>query len=199
MPVYRPPYPASKARYLRMVQFIDLWRGHPVNESVAFPCRASVDAADIGGRPVQAGEPAYANQSAISVGVALRRGGLRVEDLGKVTTCAVHDKSEMHILNARQLADALRRAKPAGFGAVEIITGGDVERFHIRLLGRTGVIYIRDYYVRSSDAQGRLTGDLIDLWNGYRTTENWLMEWLSWVGYRPPYAQAREIWFWPVS
>lgn len=182
---------------LFMVQFIDLWRGHPSNESNAAPCRAA--SGGTGGRTVFAGDPAYANQSAISVGVALKRAGLRIDQLGKIETCRHHDRSEMHTLNPRQLADALRRAKLPGFGQIEVITGGDVERFHTRLIGRTGMIYVRDYWTRASDAEGAASGDLIDLWNGYRTTESWLMEWLSWAGYRSNYALAREIWFWPVA
>jgi hypothetical protein len=181
-----------------MVQFIDLWRAHPVNGSEEPPCRATATG-EIAGRPVAAGEPAYVNQTAISIGVALHRAGVRIEELGRITTCAVHDRAEMHTVNPRQLADALRRSKLSGFGVVEVITGGDVERFHDRLLGRTGVIYVRDYWLRPEDVDGRPTGDLIDLWNGYRTSESWLMEWLSWAGYRGSYRQAREIWFWPVA
>ena len=152
------------------------------------------------GETIAAGQPAYRNQSAIRMGVALRRAGVRVDHLSpRIVTCAHHDKAQMHYLYPRQLADGLRLAKLPGFGDMELIGSSDVERFHVRLLGRTGVLYVRDYWRRESDAPGRPTGDLIDLWNGYRTTESWLMEWMSWAGYRSAYAQAREMWFWPVS
>lgn len=180
------------------MQFIDLWRGHPANDGSGTPCRMPADGPDASGRPVFAGDPAYANQSAIAVGVALRRAGVRISELGRIETCKHHDKSEMHTLNPRQLAEAVRRARLTGLGDIEIITGGDVAHFQNRLIGRTGLLYVRDYWTRNADADGRPTGDLIDLWNGYRTTESWLMEWLSWAGYNASYAAAREMWFWPV-
>ncbi len=68
-----------------------------------------------------------------------------------------------------------------------------------RLFGRTGVIFIRDYWHRPTDQRGRPTGDHIDVWNGYRSSAKWLMEWFSWLGYYSNYAESREIWFWPVK
>ena len=41
--------------------------------------------------------------------------------------------------------------------------------------------------------QGTSTGDHIDVWNGYRSTSKWLMEWFSWLGYYSNYAEAKEI------
>lgn len=195
-----------------MVQFIDLWRGHPTNESIDAPCTVSggrvrtpdeapVDMAP-GIRPAEAHvEPvAPRDQSAICLGVAMRRAGVRIEELGtRLQTCGIHDRSLMHILSASQFAAALRRAKIAGFGAVELIAGSDVERFQTRIVGRTGVLYVRDYWMRPDDPEGRPTGDLIDLWNGYRTTDSWLMDWMSWAGYTSSYEMAREMWFWPVA
>lgn len=183
-----------------MVQFIELWRGHPTNESVDAPCTAGVAAQGPAGEAIAAGDAGYRNQSAIRLGVALRRAGVRIQAFGpKIVTCSLHSRDEMHILHPRQLAEALRRARLSGFGETELIAGSDVERFHVRILGRTGVLYVRDYWLRPTDLDGRPTGDVIDLWNGYRTTESWLMEWMSWAGYRGPYAQAREMWFWPVA
>ncbi|MEZ5899778.1 MAG: T6SS effector amidase Tae4 family protein [Hyphomicrobium sp.] len=195
-----------------MVQFIDLWRGHPTNESVDAPCTVSErsayapDEAPVDAIPSP--KPAEAHvtpvaprdQSAIRLGVAMRRAGVRIEELGpRLQTCGIHDRSLMHILSASQFAAALRRAKIAGFGDVELIAGSDVERFEARIIGRTGVLYVRDYWMRPGDAEGRPTGDLIDLWNGYRTTDSWLMEWMSWAGYTSAYGLAREMWFWPVA
>lgn len=182
-----------------MVQFIEIWRGHPSNESMVLPCVASAALNNLSGKPIGPGEPVYLNQAAIRMGIALRRAGVGIEQLGKVQTCGAHDRSEMHCVNARQLADALRRAKLPGFGEMEIIGGGDVERFLGRIFGRTGVLYIQNYWMRQDDKDGQPTGDHIDVWNGYRTSAAWLMEWFSWAGYTSNYAQAREIWFWPVA
>ena len=56
-----------------MVQFIDLWRGHPINESVTAPCVAPHDLTNMEGQAVHMGFPVFANQCAIRLGVALRR------------------------------------------------------------------------------------------------------------------------------
>ena len=195
-----------------MVQFIDLWRGHPTNESIDAPCTVSggrvrtpdeapVDMAP-GIKPAEAhvAPVAARDQSAICLGVAMRRAGVRIEELGaRLQTCGIHDRSLMHILSASQFAAALRRAKIAGVGAVALMAGSDVERVHTRIVGRTGVLYVRDYWMRPDDPAGRPTGDLIDLWNGYRTTDSWLMDWMSWAGYTSSYEMAREMWFWPVA
>ena len=180
-----------------MVQFIDLWRGHPTNESVAVACLALPVVQPPGAAPNAASAPR--NPSATHMGIALRRAGVRIETFPpRIATCSAHDRSEMHFLYQRQLAEALRKSRPPGFGETELIAGEDVANFHVMLLGRTGVLYVRDYWQRPTDIEGRPTGDLIDLWNGYRTSDAWLMEWLAWSGYTSAYTQAREMWFWPV-
>ena len=69
--------------------------------------------------------------------------------------------------------------------------------FYGKLYGRTGIIYIQDYWKRHGETTP--TGDHIDVWNGYRSSTKWLMEWFSWLGYYSNYVQAKEIWFWDVK
>ena len=182
-----------------MVQFIDLWRGHPINESEAQPCRVRQASTGALGAGLAAEVPFTPDQSAIRLGIALHRAGISINDLGKIATCGVHPPSEMHILDAKELANVLARAELPGFGKVEVIAGDDVAKFYPRLFGRTGIIYIQDYWMRTGDAEGQPTGDHIDVWNGYRSSSKWLMEWFSWAGYYSNYAQAREIWFWDIK
>ncbi len=182
-----------------MVQFIDLWRGHPLNESVVTPCLAPDDLTNTQGERVAKGLPVFHNQCAIRLGIALRRAGVSIADLGKISTCGVHPASELHTLYAKELAHAISRAELPGFGKLEIITGEDVAKFYPKLFGRTGVIYIQDYWMRTADQESAPTGDHIDVWNGYRSSAKWLMEWFSWAGYYSNYAKAREIWFWEVK
>lgn len=182
-----------------MVQFIDLWRGHPANEGADVACLAMPVVVR---RPPGVPETPIAprNPSATLLGIALRRAGVRIESFPpRIATCGVHDRSQMHFLYPRQLAESLRKTRPSGFAEVELITGAEVASFHLRLVGRTGVIYVRDYWQRPSDLEGRPSGDLIDLWNGYRTTDAWLMDWMAWADYTSAYALASEIWFWPVA
>jgi hypothetical protein len=164
----------------KMVAFNELWRAHPANESVMTPCIAPHQLTNLEGKVVQSGTPVFPNQCAIRLGVTLKRCGVTRSQLGSIGTCSVHGADEMHTINASQLALALSRANIDGFGPVEKITG-------------------KDYWMRTDDRVGNPTGDHIDVWNGYRSSTKWLMEWFSWAGYYSNYAGAKEIWFWPVK
>ncbi len=181
-----------------MIEFKDLWFGHPINRSVSTPCLAPLELTNLEGRRIERGLPVFANQCAIRMGVALRRAGVQPSQISGCSDCAVHPRDEMHFINASQLANAIARSSIAGIGPVEKFKGGDAAEFYLKIFGRTGIIYIQDYWRRSTD-QGRPTGDHIDVWNGYRSSAKWLMEWFSWAGYYSNYAQAGEIWFWEVK
>ena len=102
------------------------------------------------------------------------------------------------VVTARE-ALTLAAAKLPGVGPMEKITGANVQEFYPHIFGRTGLIYIQDYWFRGTDGPDRPTGDHIDVWNGYRSSAKWLMEWFSWLGYYSNYAGAREMWFWEVK
>jgi hypothetical protein len=182
-----------------MVTFRDLWLGHPINESVQSPCIAPRDLTNLEGTSIARGFPVFSNQCAIRMGVALKRAGVTANQLPGCAHCAVHPRDEMHFINATQLANAINRANLPGVGPREVISGPDAEKFYPKIFGRTGIIFIQDYWRRSSDPPGHPSGDHIDVWNGYRSSAKWLMEWFSWLGYYSNYAEAREIWFWEVK
>jgi Type VI secretion system (T6SS), amidase effector protein 4 len=182
-----------------MVTFNELWRAHPANDSVMTPCIAPHQLTNLEGKVIQSGTPVFANQCAIRLGVSLKRCGVTRSQLGSIGTCSVHGPDELHTINAQQLALALTRANIDGFGPMEKITGKDASQFYPKIFGRTGIIYIQDYWMRTTDKSGNPTGDHIDVWNGYRSSTKWLMEWFSWAGYYSNYAGAKEIWFWPIK
>ena len=181
-----------------MIEFKDLWRGHPINESVSSPCIAPHDLTNMEGQFIRKGLPVFRNQCAIRMGTALRRAGVQPAQLSGLATCAVHPKSHMHTIRAAALAHRLARTNIAGIGSVEKITGDNAAQYYNKIFGRTGILFIQDYWTRSTD-RGRPTGDHIDVWNGYRSSSKWLMEWFSWLGYYSNYAEARELWFWEVK
>ena len=115
----------------------------------------------------------------------------------RATTCAVHPAEEMHTVRASELAQALAGASIEGVGRVVRITGADASHYYGKLYGRTGIIYIQDYWKRHGETTP--TGDHIDVWNGYRSSTKWLMEWFSWLGYYSNYVQAKQVWFWDVK
>ncbi len=182
-----------------MIEFKDLWHGHPINESVQTPCIAPHELTNMEGELVRKGFPVFHNQCAIRMGVALKRAGVQPSQVSGCAHCSVHAREEMHFINAVALAHALAGAKIEGLGPVEKISGADATQFYPKIFGRTGIIFIQDYWHRSTDPRNEPTGDHIDVWNGYRSSAKWLMEWFSWLGYYSNYAGAREIWFWPVK
>jgi len=183
---------------MRMVEFKNLWYGHPINESVQTPCIAP-KTGSYHGNFAKAGFPTFANQCAIRMGVSLKRAGVRPDQISGCLTCSAHPPEMMHFIRAHEVANAISRAKLPGVGQVERIRANDVAEFYPQLFGRSGIIYIKDYWHRSIDRPGSPTGDHIDVWNGYRSSAKWLMEWFSWLGYYSNYADAREIWFWEVK
>lgn len=181
-----------------MVAFHDLWYGHPINESVQTPCIAPKTGNYLGS-PATKGFPTFANQCAIRMGVSLKRAGVRPGQITGCLTCSAHPATDMHYIRAQEVANALVRADIVGIKPVQRIAGTGPAEFYPQLFGRTGIIYIKDYWSRSTDRAGSPTGDHIDVWNGYRSSAKWLMEWFAWLGYYSNYAQAKEIWFWEVD
>lgn len=182
-----------------MLRFKRMWYNHPINKSVQTPCIAPKDMTNLEGKFIKKGLPVFHNQCAIRMGVSLQRAGVDPAKISGCAICGAHPKAAMHFINASQLAEALARARIDGLGRVEKITGKETRDYYRKLYGRTGIIHIRDYWSRSTDNPGSPTGDHIDLWNGYRPTSKWLLEWFSWLGYYSNYAHARQIWFWPVD
>lgn len=180
-----------------MVQFADLWKNHPINESVETPCIAPHDLTNLDGRLIGQGLPVFPNQCSIRLGVTLKRCGITHAMLSGPLTCQVHAPEEMHYVRASELAALLARTSLPGVGPREVIT--DAEHFYPKIYGRTGLIYFHDYWYRTTDTAGHPTGDHIYIWNGYRSSAKWLMEWFSGLGYYSNYAGAKEIWFWPVN
>jgi hypothetical protein len=176
-----------------MVAFKDLWYRHPANNSIQYPCVAPRTLTNLEGKTVAQGFPVFGNQCSIRMGVALKNAGVAI----RLQTCGVHSAEEQHIIRAADLARGLAGASIQGVGKVEKIVGTEASQFYKKLFGRTGIIYVQDYWKRSGETTP--TGDHIDVWNGYRSSTKWLMEWFSWLGYHSNYVQAKEVWFWDVK
>jgi Type VI secretion system (T6SS), amidase effector protein 4 len=180
-----------------MVQFTDLWYRHPANLATQYPCIAPHELTGFADKPIAAGFPVYSNQCAVRMGVCLKHAGVDPGLFSGLASCRVHDASELHVIRAQELADALMRVSIPGIGKGEKLIGKDAKDFYPKIIGRTGIIFIKDYWRRDREVEP--TGDHIDVWNGYRSSTKWLMEWFSWAGYYSNYAEAKEIWFWDVK
>ncbi len=176
------------------LEFKNLWNHHPLNNSVTFPALMLEDKT-VEGKLKRRGTPSFANQCAIRMGVALREAGVTPGQLGSMRMSWYHPKDRMYVLVAQELANALARSNIEGLGRVEKLD--DPKNFHKALFGRTGIVFFKDYWKRSGETTP--TGDHIDVWNGYRTSAKWLIQWFSWLGYTENYGKSREIWFWEVK
>jgi hypothetical protein len=179
-----------------MVAFKDLWYRHPANNSTQYPCIAPRALTSMEGKHILRGFPVFHNQCSIRMGVCLKNAGVPPGTL-RLDTCAVHPADEMHIIRAADLARGLAGASIEGVGKVERITGTEAAHFYKKIFGRTGIIFLHAYWRRPGETTP--SGDHIDVWNGYRSSTKWLMEWFSWLGYYSNYAKAKEIWFWDVK
>jgi Type VI secretion system (T6SS), amidase effector protein 4 len=179
-----------------MVAFKDLWYRHPANNSTQYPCLAPHALTNLEGAFVPQGYPVFGNQCSIRMGVCLKRAGIP-PGLLRQPTCNVHAADEMHFIRAADLARGLANASLPGVGKLERISGTEASQFYHKIFGRTGIIYLQDYWKRHGETTA--TGDHIDVWNGYRSSTKWLMEWFSWLGYYSNYAEAKEVWFWEVK
>jgi len=170
-----------------MVDFATLWKNHPTNRSVQFPCL------------LKSGYPTYRNQCAIRMGECLRASGVPPAQMSGLAICGRHPREAMHFIRAEEVARGFARGAIPGVGPTEKLVGEKAADFYSELFGRKGLILFKDYWRRTGEVEGGGSGDHIDLWNGYRSTSGWLMEWFSWLGYYGGYDRAKQIWFWEVK
>jgi hypothetical protein len=168
-----------------MVTFKQLWENHPTVKGEGNPCSSE-----------------FTNQCAIQMGTCLFRAG--VKSIPGVQTCWLKGhKGAGHYLLAEELANGLRRATIPGILPAKEISSPD---FHTSILGRTGIIFFKDYWQRKINGKvesfRNRSGDHIDLWNGSRMTDT-----LSWARIRfgivipgiwSDLEDSRSIWFWNI-
>ena len=143
----------------------------------------------------------FTNQCAIKVGAALARNGIDTTRLVDAKRhCWFHQHGEGHVLAAEELAAGLKKARLPGLQTA-IVTSG--EEFKSRVAGKKGIIFFKDYWLRSNDRPEQPTGDHIDLWNGSRITD-----WTSWLriqggivipGIWSDLEKASTVLFWQVA
>lgn len=176
------------------LEFSRLWNNHPFNRNEPAPARMLQDT-KVGDKIIPKGSPSFLNQCAIRMGTALREAGVTMSQIGNPRVSWYHPKDRMYVLVAQELANGLSSANINGLG--KVIKVKDPKNFHKELFGKKGIIFFKDYWRRSGEKEP--TGDHIDVWNGYRTSAKWLIEWFSWIGYTENYGFSKEIWFWEVE
>lgn len=161
--------------------FKNLWENHPSISGY------------MNGKPCSKnGVPYFNNQCAIRMGHALQASGFDVSKIS-VRLCWHHKKQNFHALAAEELAKGLNKAAVPGIGRVQKLEPKD---FTTPIDGKTGIIFFKDYWMRSGESYKQRTGDHIDLWNRNRLTNSSF--YTFWSNYFHTYDNSKEIWFWPV-
>jgi hypothetical protein len=143
----------------------------------------------------------YENQCAIKVGLALEKSGVSFASFGG-GRCPVGPSKGGMVAGAQQLADwlSVKSQFPGCPSKPEISTG---KAAFDKIKGRTGIIFLANYWQRSTDKGNARTGDHIDLWNGSRMTTafSWVRVHfgVSWDGLWSDYRAASEIRFWNIA
>ncbi|OZG71824.1 hypothetical protein BTA51_19580 [Hahella sp. CCB-MM4] len=144
------------------------------------------------------GKDIFDNHCAINLSQCLNNSGIQIKAFAG-TLCWSCPSGRIHIIRAEEMAAWLKLKPFIGCPAWETYTGSN---FVEKLDGRTGIIYLADYWRRGSSESSR-TGDHIDLWNGTRMTDlssYFRAQWgLSWDGYLSDYRKAKKVIFWPIS
>jgi len=134
---------------MKPVKFKELWDYYP-DES---PCDKKV----------------FSNQCAIKVGSALAKCGVKTTTLvTKKRHCWFHKNIDGHVLSAEELAAGLKKTKIKGIHPPVVL---DASGYKTKIAGKKGIIFFKDYWLRTVDRPDRPTGDHIDLWNGSRITD----------------------------
>ncbi|WP_080425920.1 type VI secretion system amidase effector protein Tae4 [Burkholderia ubonensis] len=141
---------------LRAVTFEELWDAYP------------------SGNPYD--NPAYTNQCAIRMSVALHRVGIEMKSFssklvkplgGQPSIGRILLNGKATATRANELGAWLRLQPFAGLGRAENVTGED---WRDRVKGRTGIIMFDGYWTRDGETEGNASGGHIDLWNGEKLT-----------------------------
>ncbi|MBC7909944.1 MAG: hypothetical protein H7Y30_05560 [Pyrinomonadaceae bacterium] len=156
------------------LEFQRMWDSHPSNKNDSAPCRN----AD--------GLPAFINQCAIRMGLALAGGGMNMTACNKAK-CWYRGHVN-HVLRAQELADWLAGAAQLGVPTKFIkrrdvttaVFGSNVQS---GINGKKGVVFCQNFYGSGNQ------GDHIDAWDGTQMAQGS-------VSY---FEGAQQVWFWEVT
>lgn len=155
------------------MKFEELWNYHPNNNGDSFPCRN------------KDGEPAFENQCAIRMGIALEKAGMSLASY-KGERCW-HGHKPAHILRAEELAKWLKpQLSPV---SLKVFSGDAYKNALSYMHRKRGIVFYKNFFGAGNQ------GDHIDLWNQFYATK----EVDSFFGALFPsfasYNKAEEIWF----
>ena len=168
------------------IPFETIWKNYPSED----PCRNPKT-----GR-VSSG---YSNQCAMRVGYALEKSGVSFASF-KAKRCPHGAKNSGLVAGAQELANWLGPISVPGCPKAESYSGK--EAFE-KIKGRSGIIFLANYWQRPGETGTTRTGDHIDLWNGSRLTaySSWFRVHfgVSWDGVWSDFRGAPKVLFWAIA
>ncbi|MFH1119814.1 MAG: T6SS effector amidase Tae4 family protein [Bacteroidota bacterium] len=180
------------------ITFANLWMNYPKDPPCVNP----------NGDP----PPGWSNQCAIKVSVALELSGVSFQSFSGLR-CPIDIKMKGMIGSAQQLANWLIK-KP--FKGCPEVTKINPTSWEIKVSGKTGIIFFKDYWRRKGETRGQGSGDHIDLWKKDTLTPSLqsLLRFRLGIDRMPNFnpfsrgednlnwysdlSKASEIWFWEI-
>lgn len=152
------------------LSFANLWANHPTTKGENSPCRN------------KQGNPAFTNQCAIRLGIALADSGMNVSTYSGVKCWFGH---KGHFLRVEEMVKWLKTqthqvGKPVVFKGAKPANG---EQALSAIAGKTGIVACLNFWGTGN------TGDHIDLWNGVMLR----------LGNTDYLTRSPEIYFWKIA
>lgn len=143
--------------------------------------------------------PGYDNQCAMRLGYAMEKAGVSFASF-RGGRCPCAPKNSGMVASAQGLANWLKTRPFRGCPDYEKYTGQTVFE---NIKGRSGIIFLANYWQRKTDQGLARTGDHIDLWkvDSMTATSSWFRVHLgiSWDGVWSDFRLATEVLFWPMA
>lgn len=141
----------------------------------------------------------FSNQCAVRLGYALELSGVSFASY-KGKRCPSAPKNSGMVASAQELANWLYSKPFDGCPKAESFTGKNVFE---NIKGKTGIIFLANYWQRTGEIGNTRTGDHIDLWNGssMKASYSWIRVHTSFSidGWFSDYRLATNALFWNIS
>lgn len=132
------------------VSFKELWSNYP---SYFSPIKH---------KDPKSGKDIFSNHCAINCSDALHKSGVELKRFNGTKCWHCPEEEPIHAIRAQELSNWLINTAPIeGMLPPKFLSGENFEEY---VEGKTGIIFFKDYWQRSSESGNTRTGDHIDLW-----------------------------------
>jgi hypothetical protein len=181
--------------------FEHMWFMHPILKEGAkdgmHPCRADKDMrSPYDGRDVKAGEPLFMSQCAARLSLALARIGVKIPEHDSMCRVPYPNGQVCYTRTSTMAQDIPTLGIPGLVKKPLRFSGSECRDFMKHIIGKRGVIYIKNFYREEKSGD---SGSHIDLWWNGSTPGKPLIQSYATSGLRSNYSLAEEIVFWEIK